>query len=375
MISLTILLALIRLFMNQNTERYYQSALSLNLPVILQPDIDGFEIRLGGRHYYFRSTRTPFNRGVNVDLANNKYCTTRLLDAAGYPVPKGVAFNEEEYKSRSLDSILEGLHFPLVVKPTVDTRRGDDVLCNINLQEQLHDYLNHHFHHHEFITIEEFHANLNSYRVLVFRNKVIGVVLRFAAYVIGDGIHTIDELIELSNTSRLAESDILKPIERDEECFICLNELGLTLDDVPKQNQQVRLGYATNTSRGGTVRSLGRKMSKANEQYFVKAARVLNLELAGFDVLCRDIYEPFESSKGVIIEVNHSPSIRIHEEFSDDKPICVTKTIVKSLIYRHPIAYLSIHLKHRTAKMVLRASLVMLILVPLTMFASKHILY
>lgn len=356
--------------MNKNAQRYYQSALSLHLPARLLPDIEGFVIALGRRQYYFRGACTPFNSHVSGAIANNKYCTSLMLQRAGFPVPKSVVINAYDMATRSLDDCLGDLTFPLVAKPTIDTSKGQDVLCNITTIEQLRNYVVTHLKKHEFITIETFHGGLNSYRVLVFKNKVLGVVWRFAAAVTGDGIHTISELIEITNQKRAAANDILKPIVMDEECHICLDAQGLNLGYIPKPDEAISLGYTTNTTRGGTVMSLDTRLCKSNEKYFVKAAKVLGIELAGFDVLCDDIFKPVEQLKGVILEVNPTPSIRIHEEFATGKAVNVTKRIVRRLIYRHPVSYLMTILNKKTVQLYSRMILLIGLVVGIIWFLN-----
>ena len=325
-------------FSNQNCENYYQSALSLKLPVRLLPEIDGFEVYFGKKRYFFRGANHHMNGFTSANISKNKYSTLLLLKKAGFPVPRFKAISEQDCQEHPLKDLISELNFPLVAKPTIDGRKGEGVVCNIKTIKALQSYLDDGWETREFINIEEFHNHLNSYRVLVLKGKVIGVVKRFPAMVIGDGQHSIHELIKRDNVLREKTNEILKPIMIDEECLTCLDEAGLALDDIPHDGQVIQLGYTTNTSRGGTVISLGKKIPKDNERYFAKAARVVDLNLVGFDVLCEDIYEPFTSSQGVFIETNFSPSTRIHEEFGI-KPVRVTRIILKDLIKRHPFRY------------------------------------
>lgn len=325
-------------FSNKNCDNYYQSALNLKLPVRLLPEIDGFEVFFGKKRYFFRGAHHHMNGYTSANISKNKYSTLMLLKNAGFPVPNFKTISEQDCHEHTLEQWVSDLNFPLVAKPTVDGRRGEGVVCNIKTIKALQSYLHDGWKTAEFINIEEFHNHLNSYRVLVLKGKVIGIVKRFPAMVLGDGQHTIHELIKRDNVSREKTNEILKPIIVDEECLTCLDEAGLALDDIPQEGQIIQLGYTTNTSRGGTVISLGDKIPKANEQYFAKAARVVDLNLVGFDVLCEDIYKPFSSSKGVFIETNFSPSTRIHEEFGI-KPVRVTRIILKDIIKRHPFRY------------------------------------
>lgn len=340
--------------MNKNAECYYQSALDLYLPVRSIPEIDGFDLKLGGRRYFNRGVINCFNDHCSVSIARDKYSSNKLLEQAGFPVPKATAINRADFEEGYLEEYLSDLTFPLVIKPSQDGRRGRNVLCNIQTMDELRHHLITAFMTDDIISIEEFHGHLNSYRVLIFKNKLLGIVQRYPAHVIGDGKHTLQELIDLKNIERQAMSDILAPILIDEELHIRLNELGLTLAYIPQQNEAIQLCYVCNSSRGGTFKALGRTICKENKQLLIRAARVLNLNLVGFDIECSDINLPIETSGGVIIEANANPSVRIHEQAKDGIPHNVTKTILRSLIYRHPLSYLCSLYTHRYTGFIIR---------------------
>jgi len=309
------------------------------LPVRPVQELNGFELILGKRYYLFRGGETPFNNSSSAGIASDKYCTNKLLERAGVPVPKAISLHVSEFEEGKLEEKLRDLTFPLVIKPLIDGAKGLDVLCNIQTIEHLNKLLHRYFLSYEFLIIEEFHGNLKSYRVLVFNKRVIGVVLRFPASVIGDGRHTINELVELTNRERQLNS-ALGPIKIDDECHIKLKELGIDADYIPPPGVRIVLCYTSNATRGGLYKSLGNKLCRKNRKLMIRVASLLNLNFTGIDVECSDINIPIESSGGVIIEVNHRPSIRIHEFPISGRPNYVTRKIARSFIYRHPFSYL-----------------------------------
>lgn len=262
------------------------------------------------------------------------------MERAGIPVPKAVAIHVEEFQSTPIEELIDDLNFPLVIKPLLNGSKGKDVLCNIQTIEQLHFFLTEYFISYDYLIIEEFHGKLKSYRVLVFNGQVIGVVVRYPACVIGDGKHNIKELIDLTNKKRKKINDFLGPIVLDDEASIKLKELGIGIEYVPPKGERVQLGYTSNATRGGTYKSLSNTICKENRKLMIKVASLINLGLTGIDVECKDINLPIARSNGVIIEVNHRPSVRIHELPMSGEPHLVTRKIMRSFIYRHPLAYI-----------------------------------
>ncbi|MDP1602264.1 MAG: UDP-N-acetylmuramyl peptide synthase [Legionella sp.] len=328
--------------MDRNIKIYYQSAKALGFPVTYLSDVDSLKIHLGGKNYYFNRTVTPFNCGASIYLSKNKHLLNKLLEQSGFPVPKAIVINKENFEKFPLADLIVTLDFPVVIKPAINTSRGKDVLCNIKNSQRLNNYLQQRFTTYSSLQIEEFHQGLKEYRVLICKNKVLGVVERFGAHVIGDGKHTIKELVELSNDKRLILSDSLSisPLVFDDEYENCLEEQGLSIHSIPDEGQNVRLCYTANTGRGGDINSLGKKINPYNAWQLVKAAQVTGLNVVGFDVLCEDISQSFEHKKWLIIEANFHPDITIHEIPNNGEKTDVTKKILRQLIVRHPFSYL-----------------------------------
>ena len=325
--------------------------------------IFGIIIQLGKRLFFFRGGDTPFNCGSSVSIAENKYCMNKILNAAGFPVPKADAFSKAVFEKGNIESLIKHLSFPLVVKPTMGTTSGNAVLCNIGDVDLLKTYMEKCYQKYDYLSVEEFHPNLRSYRVLVFYNKVIGVVERFPASVVGDGIHSIKTLIDMQNIERENLKNVFTfgLIKPDEEYNIRLKELNMTFDSIPKDKQTIVLCYTCNATRGGTTKSLGKKIGRENARLFCQASKALDLNLVGFDVECEDILIPLSKSRGVIIEANHNPAICIHENPMSGIPRQVAKIILRKLIYKHPISYCVGLYQNPSTRFYVRLSLLALI--------------
>lgn len=326
--------------MDPNTQAYYRSALKLKMPVVLNKHVDGFNVQLGKRNYYFFSTMTPFNNAANLYLVNSKYATNSILKEANIPVPEGKFLLASKFNYETLVELTSTLKFPTVVKPNSWTHSGLDVICGIPNIHVLFNKCEMLFKDYDELIIEEYHGNLHDYRILVFRNKILDVVARFPAKVIGNGEDTIDELVKQENTLRLEKSNILLPIEFDFEADMNLLNQGLTKESVPEIGKEITLGYTCNASRGGTVKAIPKEICKENEELFLKFARVLDLEFVGIDVCCKSLMEPITSTGGVFIEANVVPSVRIHEDGLGGEKKGVTLELMKTLVYRHPFSYL-----------------------------------
>lgn len=328
--------------MDRNITVIYKEAQALNLPCTYNEEAGVFHITLAKKRYYFMHGVSPLNLGGSFYIANHKYRLNKLLQRAGFPVAKCTAFSKKRWLSQPLNQLINDLTYPLVAKPMIDTARGIDVLCNIKDEQALSHYLNLYFDKKKYVQIEEFHTQLNEYRVLILNNRVIGVLARTPAYVIGDGIHTVEELIQIRNVERirLRSTLTISPLTIDLECHNCLEEQNLNLNSVVAAGEKIRLSYAVNTGRGGDIYSMGTTIHPMNAKLLCKATQAIGLNLVGYDVLCEDITQSFEHKKWIIIEANPYPDNTLHELANHGAPQRVVHKILKQLIYRHPLSYL-----------------------------------
>lgn len=345
--------------MNKNTECYYQNALKLHFTTDYDPELGLLTISLGEKNYFFFRSVSPLNSYSSTQVSKNKYATYVILKNSGIPVPATKVVDLHDFQQQNLSSVIDGLSFPLVIKP-VEGGLGEHVLCNIKSMDQLQQCMSDLFLKCDKVLIQEFHGNLKSYRVLVLNSKIIGVVVRRPAQIIGDGQHNLQELIDLTNIQRQKISDALGPIQVDIECDIRLNEQGIDLSYLPALGEIISLGYTSNATRGGTYTSLGTKICKENRRLFIRAAHALNLNLVGFDVECTDINVPIEHSGGVVIEANHGPSVRIHEHAIEGIKTPVCKKILRILIYRHPVAYLGTLVQKFFSSLYIRSGIILI---------------
>jgi cyanophycin synthetase len=98
----------------------------------------------------------------------------------------------------------------------------------------------------------------------------------------------------------------------DDAARLVLDQQGLTPDSVPELGRIVRLRSNGNLSTGGTATDVTDEVHPQNAHIAELAAQILALDVAGIDVLCRDIRRPLREQGGAIVEVNAAPGLRMH---------------------------------------------------------------
>ena len=137
--------------------------------------------------------------------------------------------------------------------------------------------------------VEKF-APGHDYRVLVVGGKVVAAARREPAHVVGDGQHTIRQLIDIVNTDpRRGEhhATVLSKIKLDAISLAVLADQGFTPESVPPAGTIVLIRRNANLSTGGTAIDVTERVHPEVAARAVDAAKIVGLDIAGIDVVAK----------------------------------------------------------------------------------------
>src|SRR5205085_6572389 len=183
------------------------------------------------------------------------------------------------------------------------------------------------------IVIER-HLQGTDFRLLVINNKFVAAAQRIPAHVIGDGLHTIAQLVDIENADlRRGESheNVLTKIRIDDATRNLLSLRGLSVDSVPAPGEVVYLKTTANLSTGGTAIDVTDRVHPANVELAERIACLVDLDIAGIDVVAPNIESPVEENGGGVVEVNAAPGFRMHLAPTSGKPRPVGEAVVDML--------------------------------------------
>ncbi|MBN2016199.1 ATP-grasp domain-containing protein [Candidatus Dojkabacteria bacterium] len=248
------------------------------------------------------------NNAISHIFATKKYISYQLLAAKGLPHPKAKLI-EETCKFVDIEKLSILVPKPWVVKPlkgsegkgvSVKLTKGEDLKKAVDFARQIHK-----------TTILEEYVEGNHFRILVFRGKIIDIVKRIPAYVVGNGKDSIKQLIEKKNSRR--EKAGMAAIRVDEELLRQLKEQKLSIDSIVGKKVKVELRKNCNLCAGGeTKRIRYNHIHKDNLKMFIEAVKALELDLGGIDFITPDISESFHNVKCAINEINKAPMGNVH---------------------------------------------------------------
>jgi cyanophycin synthetase len=243
-----------------------------------------------------------------------------VLAEAGLPVASNVCCT-----ARELDRALAFLRTtggPVVTKPARGTASGAGITLDIADGRALRRGFARARAYSSGILVEE-QVEGQNVRITVLAGEVLGVVLRTPALVVGDGRHSVVELIRSKN-GRLEAGEpgnrMLWPIRVDGELRRVLRMQSLTLDSVPRDGQDVPLRLVANSGQGGEIEDA---RSRVHDEYLrmaVEAADAVGAALCGVDLIIPDLESPPTGNGTVINELNTTPSLYIVNGLVDGVP-------------------------------------------------------
>jgi len=292
-----------------STAAVVEEARRRNIPVRRLNSRSLIQLGLGKNLRRIQATVTEFTSSIAVEIAQDKEDTKRVLSNIGLPVPRGGTV-------RTLDGAIElaeDIGYPVILKP-IDATHGRGISGKLDSPDSIGEAWEMARSVSRRVLVEHYHEG-NDHRVLVVNGKVVACAERVPAHVVGDGVHTIIELIEIANRDPrrgVGHRKILTRLPSDDRTVAYLAKRGLTLDTVPPKDERVFLRGTANLSTGGTSIDRTEEMHPDNVTACEMAAGIVGLDIAGIDVLTRDIGVPFRENDAVILEVNAAPGIRMH---------------------------------------------------------------
>jgi cyanophycin synthetase len=265
---------------------------------------------------------------VAYKSCENKAVTKTFLEKVGIAVPLGKEYSLEEYDPAL--HFAKDRNYGVVLKP-LEGKKGISVFSGINDEQEFKMAWDEIFRSYSAAILEEKFQG-DEYRIIATREKTLAVVCRKPANIVGDGSHTVHELIDLKNSDPRRSDDAGDPVVKIKIDNIVLSKLksqNLSLHSILKKGQLVFLRNNSNLSTGGesmNVTDIAHRSVKEIGQHAINA--IPGLPFGGVDFMTKDISKPQETGTYVIIEINASPGIDMHHFPYEGKSINVAKEII-----------------------------------------------
>jgi cyanophycin synthetase len=260
---------------------------------------------------------------VSQKLCINKRLTNLRLAELRLPVAKQLKVGTAD----GAHAASRKIGFPVVIKP-VRGNKGHAVTAGIESPELVAEAFIKAHESGSDVLVEKFIPG-DDYRLLVVGGKYVAAVKRIPPAVTGDGVSTIEMLIDKLNEDPYRDRFRGFPVEKDEELARILHEAGLTADDVLERGRGLMLRSAANVSTGGIPIDVTEQVHPDNREMASRSASAVGLNVAGVDFVTTDISKSYRKVGGAIIEINARPGLDIHIWPKIGKSRNVTADILK----------------------------------------------
>lgn len=247
------------------------------------------------------SPNTPDLSLATRRIVNNKILTKVFLDRAKLPNPTGALFIEYD-KALTYFNKKKNKQ---VIKPKVGSG-GKGVTAGVDNEADFKKAWEVAKQSSREIIVEDFIEG-DEVRVFVLGGKVTAAICRLPAFVIGDGVRNVFELVEVKNKNRQNNpTSRIYPIES----FDYLEKvLAKDKTYTPSENEYVRLITASNVGLGGEsvniLKYLHPSIIELAESVWQAIPHATQL---GLDIIIKNFTAPAENNAS-IIEVNADPAV------------------------------------------------------------------
>lgn len=284
------------------------------------------QLGYGARQRRIWTAETDRTPAIAESISREKDLTKTLLASCGVPVPEGriVAGVEDAVEAA------EDIGFPVVIKPS-DGNHARGVFTNVRSADEIRELYPLSAAEGSEVIVERFIRGAE-HRLLVVGGKMVAANKGDMVSVVGDGEHTIDELIETqinSDPRRGVEHEFplyLIKLDRYPAAQMEVARQGFTGASVPPTGQEVMIVRTSNMAFDVTD-----EVHPDTAELACLAARIVGLDIAGVDLVCEDISKPLDVQQGAIVEVNAGPGLLMHIKPGVGQPRPVGEAIVDHL--------------------------------------------
>ena len=327
--------------MELSTQALLFDAIKKGLKIEILDERDQFISLQFGDHleYVKNGNMTSHDSYISPLIMENKVVTKKVLAKAGFNVPQSIEFTD-------VKSAVE--NFPLfenravVIKPK-STNFGLGISIfqqGVTDRDDFAKAVEIAFREDKEIMVEDYLLG-TEYRFFVLGDQTLAVLLRVPANVIGDGVHTVAELVAAKNDHPLRGDGSRTPLKKialgDIE-QLQLKEQGLTVNSIPAKDQLVQLRANSNISTGGDSIDMTDEMHASYKEIAVGISKTMGAAVCGVDLIIPDLKQPAEPSLHSWggIEANFNPMMMMHIFPFSGQSRRLTMNVIKMLFPELP---------------------------------------
>lgn len=283
--------------------------------VLLEPEwgIVGQITFKNGKRSYFRYNSIDLNTLGASEISKDKDYAAFFMRQMGYPAVRGKAFYSDTWAkaigskddTRAAARFAELLGFPVIVKP--NSQSQGIAVHAAHTQRELSSALAAVFKVDKVALVQPLLRG-RDYRIVVLDDTVISAYERIPLHVLGDGRHSIAELLAKKQRAFMRSGRDTRLRLDDRRIGKKLARFKLDMRSVPARGERIYLLDNANLSSGGDAHDVTRELHPGFKKIAVALTRDMGLRLCGVDLMVEgDIAQ--KPGTYHVLEINSAPGL------------------------------------------------------------------
>jgi D-alanine-D-alanine ligase-like ATP-grasp enzyme len=282
------------------------------------------------------------NTNISSKISSNKYLTKIILHKFTNLVPNSKLYGTTDISDSDINQILSK-YSKLVVKP-VDANNGVGVITGLKTLTEVRQAIKRIEQlGHNYLIIENHIETINEYRIILWKGKIIEILRRIPAHIIGDGHSNIKELITHKNREKHNHfQSLYKPILINDDLTVFLQKQNLTIDSILSTNYRLTLSNTCNLAQGGEVERVNiDSLHPAYYELFTIVYSATGLNYCGVDLITPDLVNEPRVGYTAINELNGAPgrSGSLMADLLENRPFFGAKKLFEAIEQDPPNYY------------------------------------
>ncbi len=269
---------------------------------VLDAENNYFKLTYGGRSVICRESLSELTSAIAMSRCADKAVTHALLKPHRIKMPaqRIVDGSDDDYKFLQR-------YGHIAVKPA-DGEQGHGISLLVRSNAEMELAIRKAKEVSSKVVLEEFVTG-HDLRIVVINFEVVAAAIRRPAEVVGDGIHTVRELIEKQSRRRELATQGESSIPMDEETKRTVFNAGYTMENILDPHVKLQVRKTANLHTGGTIHDVTDELHPALADAAVAIAMAIDIPVTGVDLMV----DSADAESYYFIEANERPGLANHE--------------------------------------------------------------
>ena len=245
----------------------------------------------------------PFLNSTAKLISSEKVLGYTLAESLGINVPCTYIVREEQAISQIPTELLDKK--PLVVKPN-NASLSNGLTVGITTDDELTSAVARAKEFDPSVLIQQ-QVTGEEARFAIVDGKCKAVILRRTPRVVGDGTHTLAQLLEIENNERINLKLPYAVYPKLEEPLVDFS--GLDMSHVPAEGKIIELGKSSMIRRGASAYNITNSIHASYVKIAEKLASALGNGFIVVDMFMKDYEVPVSDDNYAFLEYNMSPNL------------------------------------------------------------------